>query len=1247
MIKHKRFKKNMNHETQADYISDQRSTTAVSDEKRYKPYAEELKKAIEDKKYVKSNIAIIGPYGSGKSSLIKTFDEKFKSPKQNSLYISLASFNNSTFISDVNKRIESEFNEKATVEDEETKSDATIDDKKQIKKRNDEESLEFDKKYVTEHEIEKSILQQFLFKVTHKKLPRSKISRIKERPRLFWTIPLLIGIILLSIGLYYINDKLILWSKSYLSIKISTISSLTIGVFLLLYFSFYTFNFSKIKLKDIEAEFWNENTSLFNKYLDEIIYFFKKTKYEIVYIEDLDRIKNCLPLFVKLRELNFVINNHIEINNKVKFVYALGEKVFLNTEERTKFFDKIITIIPYININNIKSELSSWIAKNSSAEEYKDLFIGLVKEKTELFINNISIFLLDNRLLVNVYEDFINYATNIAIGAGFYELFTLMIYKNLHPLDFSKLFYGKGLLIDAFALFKKVKEEERSKLDKLLVELEYQNEKYKKDFIESINELKLLFAGYISKNYINGSYSNIVDTIDFESVNDTDSFYLFGNMYSNNYGNTFQNINDISKKESGFDFRERYEYIKAKSNSRISLVLKEIEDKKFLRNSILNYSAKQILDNLQSDSIQQYFSENKFIGISISNQYLTENSISLISGTENIYIDNDQYEFLVNVRLGIGSNYDYKLSNPYVIILESSDLTRYSHFSILNYDLIKYMLSHYDEDVIYNKKRNNLIEYLNTSDNKVDEFIKSYFKTQEDSEVILLIKHLKNKLNLWDLANDNIQSIDLIKDVIQTILASEGEFSCSNTKSFVESLNSFSSINELIYTPQIFEKLKSINVKISNISTFENLETVKQLMKFELIKINYRNLAHISKLKGCKEDYLLLNNLFDGKDEEINVAMTSMLNEVLIAFKDSDQEFKESVFKELLLSIKNNIESRKLLIENFFVLLTEIPDVSKEELLVLCEKMSFIKDIDIIYELSKKIEFKYLIKYFEDKNFTNTIPNLSSQKKAEAEYQRFLYNIINLILINDKIPNEIIETLGVDSINMLKISFPTEHAYIFDTRLSKLIEKKLFEYSGQFFDKLLNYNESLNKFINLYQDFILTSIQSGEIQITEKSCESVLAIKNAYNLKQYLFDNYSNLININDKENYKHILETLPKIKLSNEKLLKKLFSSEWFMLDKSYAYKIFKTYLNIFNRDDLITILSKFDTRYNELLTLKETTVSERYFDDEIRSKLINLDIITGSRKLPFKGSGVKKGLLPELNYMHDSRQVKLTYKS
>ena len=127
-----------------------------------------------------------------------------------------------------------------------------------------------------------------------------------------------------------------------------------------------------------------KDKSIFNKYLDEILYFFEVNNYNIVIFEDLDRFKNP-EIFVKLRELNFLINNYEKVDRKVVFIYAIKDDVFLS-KERTKFFYFIIPVILYLNSTNSYEILRKYVLKVSTSID-------------EDYINDIAPYIDDMRLM--------------------------------------------------------------------------------------------------------------------------------------------------------------------------------------------------------------------------------------------------------------------------------------------------------------------------------------------------------------------------------------------------------------------------------------------------------------------------------------------------------------------------------------------------------------------------------------------------------------------------------------------------------------------------------------------------------------------------------------------------------------------------------------------------------------------------------------------------------------------------------
>ena len=126
-------------------------------------------------------------------------------------------------------------------------------------------------------------------------------------------------------------------------------------------------NSGQIKLMNYEIGLQKDmKISIFNRYLDELIYMFQRTGYEVVVLEDLDRFKNT-SIFTKLRELNLLLNQSKDIGRRIVFVYALRDDVFKTASDRTKFFDYIIPVIPHVNVSN-------------SASNFVEKFDDLIRE---------------------------------------------------------------------------------------------------------------------------------------------------------------------------------------------------------------------------------------------------------------------------------------------------------------------------------------------------------------------------------------------------------------------------------------------------------------------------------------------------------------------------------------------------------------------------------------------------------------------------------------------------------------------------------------------------------------------------------------------------------------------------------------------------------------------------------------------------------------------------------------------------
>jgi hypothetical protein len=204
---------------------------------------------------------------------------------------------------------------------------------------------------------------------------------------------------------------------------------------------------SKICLKEIEITVEN-NESLFSKYLNEIIYFFEATKCNCVVIEDLDRFKS-LKIFIKLREINNLINNYPTTKNKVKFVYLVKDDI-LTAYERTKFFDYIIPIVPILDgkFDTISYIKAHFLRKKPFVEGKKNKKIK--PYLSDDYLRNMKKYLDDLRLVKNCFNELEIYKEinpeQYHGEKGDEKIFSLILLKNQYPKHFQHLLAGTGFL---------------------------------------------------------------------------------------------------------------------------------------------------------------------------------------------------------------------------------------------------------------------------------------------------------------------------------------------------------------------------------------------------------------------------------------------------------------------------------------------------------------------------------------------------------------------------------------------------------------------------------------------------------------------------------------------------------------------------------------------------------------------------------------------------------------------------------
>lgn len=606
------------------------------------------------------NIALTGPYGSGKSSILKTFMANNTDKSIQFLYISLATFKD---------------------EKKENTPKPTKDDILRL--------------------IELSILQQIFYQEKDKEIPDSRFRKIKSfSKRQLRISTLIIAIVLLSlthlikpslipeqlgITLTLFIDKLLHWIALIISI---------IGAILLLYKSIRvisTINISKLNIQNAEISIGdNISKSILNHHLDEILYFFSVTPYNVVIIEDLDRFEQT-DIFTKLREINLLINKSKNINKSVVFVYAVRDDMFKEDNERTKFFDFIIPVIPVINPSNSNNKLIEKINTNN----YKI---------SEDLVDSISLFIDDMRLLHNIVNEYYIYHKKLDKKLIQDKLLAIIVYKNLFPNDFTDLTFSKGRLYKSLNAkqdyIKTATNELKRKIEewsKRIEELEYLK-------IKDIKEIRNSYILYAiegveqffmySVNNKKKTFDEMAEEINFEFLQTNNIYYYKRDpdVYSYNPFKLNTKFSAIENKVNPkLSYEERLKQVQDYHNDVLEQLKKQIQDTEFEIANLRHLTIKELITKIDIRFEIEHPKQKALVQILLQNGFIDENYLDYISIFYPGNISKEDNQFLLNVKTHIFTPFEHHLTKIENVI-KKININDFSKSYIFNYQLTDYIL---------------------------------------------------------------------------------------------------------------------------------------------------------------------------------------------------------------------------------------------------------------------------------------------------------------------------------------------------------------------------------------------------------------------------------------------------------------------------------------------------------------------------------------------------------------------------
>ena len=696
----------------------------------------EISAAI-DHKDVK-NIAVTGPYGSGKSSILKTLMEDFNENRQY-LSISLATLKSGLKDKKDNK------------ENSEQKPANTPGPAADASKENEE----------LNRKIEYSIVQQLIYRESTDDLPNSRIKKIVHtKPlELFWKPLACIGFILALWKLFSPS----LFVIETLTKEIPRRSEIFIDIFCLLYIltflyfcirglikSYSNSKLNKLNLKDGEIEI-KENSSIFNKHLDEIIYFFQATKYNVVIIEDLDRYETT-DIFLKLRELNLILNNaHSTIGRKIIFIYAIRDDMFKDTD-RTKFFDYITTVIPVINYSNSKEKLTKALrAKGYKVEKDGDFEIEDIED--------IAFFIDDMRLLKNIVNEFDQYWKKLGSNGKSHQLkpsklLAMITYKNFYPEEFVKLHRREGRVYTCLNRKSQYIDFAFKSIENQIKELDNQEAAYMQTtHVINSNELRGIYAEKVHALlkeyryiYIDGKPNNINDIL-----NDIDAFNTIwenGYVICNNLQRSWDTckvVIDTKRIEKAINKEYSYfDRLRALNNG-TQFLIQQKRKLELSKIKIRSLSISELCDTFKICETSSF----KDIGLTeleavfIKCGFIGEDYYDYISYFYDDLMSGDDHNFILAVKINKSMGYDYHLDKPQEVV-KNMRLPLFRNQAAMNFDIIGYLITDRDNE----EKLNILIETIKEYEIEND-FLEEYYKKTAYPLAFLTKLYKEHKDWLW------------------------------------------------------------------------------------------------------------------------------------------------------------------------------------------------------------------------------------------------------------------------------------------------------------------------------------------------------------------------------------------------------------------------------------------------------------------------------------------------------------------
>lgn len=428
----------------------------------------------------------------------------------------------------------------------------------------------------------------------------------------------------------------------------------------------------KVNLQGNEIEICPEkDDSYFDKYLNEVLYLFENTDADVIVFEDIDRFGANI-IFERLREVNTLANLQLEKDNKVlRFFYLLRDDIY-DSKDRTKFFDYIIPVVPVIDSSN-------------SFNQFKSHFInsGIYERLDESFLQGLSLYIDDMRLLKNIYNEFIIYFNRLnTTELNCNKMLAIITYKNLFPRDFANLQLNRGFVYTLFSEKEKFITTEITEIYKKIDEMQNRISSAENEHLVSLRELNAAFADKYT--YYTG----------WPNKSDNELYNYLISYLSNDNKNEYQsrkqaledklNKNNITLNQEVQNLKQKVIDIRTKPLHEI--ITRDNIDVIFSITSKNEIGMETDFNDIKSN---EYFDLLKYL---IRNGYIDETYADYMTYFYENSLSRTDKIFLRSITDKKAKEYTYHLNNPKKVVSRLR-LIDFDQEEILNFDLLTFLLN--------------------------------------------------------------------------------------------------------------------------------------------------------------------------------------------------------------------------------------------------------------------------------------------------------------------------------------------------------------------------------------------------------------------------------------------------------------------------------------------------------------------------------------------------------------------------